>query len=401
MTAANPSERRLSRSAAFAARLKTSIGLPLVLLAALLVVVAVFRSPILFDDRTWYDENAVLLQGHAIYPVEWPPVFRQQDIYSDPSLGDVLIRVKSGAYPPAMPTLIFFLSKTTNPVRTLRRLLFALGLLLLVITYSTARVAGDRWFALLATAYVASSTLLTHSSQQIKWISIAPMISLFAASLVLHSSSESGKRVRPAYILAITLLLHVHYFCLWVIPGHLLYALVFDRQQLISRIKELSIALAAATPWYVCALPTQLDFVRRHFDNVAQLEVTAWNIPMSLVAALRRLGYDFATAAGVLPLPLKGRYLVPILLIIVWCLAKAVTSPMQGRRKLSFLAVACAGSAAAAQTLYALKEGNVVPLQPIYLSPWFPLLMIAILAGAAEIGSRSLRMIVVGTIMGG
>jgi len=371
--------------------------LPYFFLAVLLVVVAIFRSPILFDDRTWYDEEAVILQGHGISTVAWPSPFRRADVYLDPTFSAVLAAVRTGAYPPAMPATVFLFRGTTEPVRYLRSFLFTLGLALLVVAFLTAKSAGGAWFALLATTYVASSTVLTHASQQIKWISIAPPVSLIAAMLLLKPSASN--RIRLTYVLALGVLLHIHYFCLWVVPGHLLYTLMLDRDHLSRQLKEIALALAAAAPWYLFALPTQLEFVREHFDDVAQMEVSAWNAPLSFMTGVRGLGYDLATGAGLLPLPLRGRYLTPLLLIVIWCLARAVTSQVPGRKRLGILAVTCAGSAAAAQVLYAVKVGNLVPLQPTYLSPWFPLLMIGILAGASEIGVRGIRVIVMCTLV--
>src|SRR3990172_11794793 len=126
---------------------KSITRLPYFFLAVFLVVVAVFRSPILFDDRTWYDEEAVILQGHGISTVAWPSPFRRAEVYLDPTFSAVLAAVRTGAYPPAMPATVFLFRGTSEPVRYLRSFLFTLGLTLLVVTFVTARSAGGGRFA--------------------------------------------------------------------------------------------------------------------------------------------------------------------------------------------------------------------------------------------------------------
>jgi uncharacterized membrane protein len=275
-----------------------------------------------------------------------------------------------------------------------------MGLVLLACCYSTAKLAGNSWLAVLATAYVGSSTLLTHSSQQIKWNAFAQFAALLACYLLLRWQGEASLRLRVTYALAVSALLYFHYFGLWLLPGHLLYVVITMRHRLHGWLKVTVFAVLAVAPWYLYGFLDQLAFVRRHFAGVALYPLGAWNTPIGVASGLRALGYDFLQGLGFLPSPVPGRCFVLMVAIAVWCLARARASPIDGLRRLTILALACAGSGAAAQTLYAIKVGNVVPLQPHYLSPWFPLLMIAVVAGAGTISSIPLRVATLGLVVG-
>ena len=382
--------------------------LPLLLLATLLVGVVAFRAPAVFDDRTWYDETAVLLQSRAIHLSPWPATFKRADVMPDLSPGDVLSFVRVGPYPPGVPMLVYLFGHTDNPVRSLRWLVFFAGLALVALSYAVARSAGDGWLALVAATYVASSTVLTHASQQIKWTALAPLGALLAAFLVLRSPVGEADveppprrvRVRWAYILTLAVLLHTHYFCLWVIAGHLLYALVWERPRIVRTIRELAVALVCVMPWYAFALLAQLAFVRRHFQILAHRAVDAWNAPITVGSAARALGYDALVGIGVQPSSYPGRYLALLLLPAIGGLTLALRSRRPERRRLALLASACLGVAALAHTVYAAKVGNVVPLQPAYLSPWMPLTMIAVVIGVTELRQRWLRMVTVLLLVG-
>jgi hypothetical protein len=373
---------------------------PVAALVVVLLAAAWCRAPILTDDRTWDDENAVIRQANALYAVSLPPVFRSSDVRRDPSFTDMLRSVRSGAYPPALAATVYLFRGTASPIRSLRLLLFALGLALLVVGYAVSRTAGDPWLAVLATVYLAGSTVLTHSSQQIKWNAVAPLLALAAAWWMLRERPSDLPRVRPAYVAIVALLLHVHYFCIWIVPGHLLWVVLTDRPKLRRAAIEAALALALAAPWYLVALPRQLGFVRGHFDAVAHRAIDAWNAPLGVVSAGRALGYDLLVGFGGLPSPFEGRYFAPLLLIAAAGIVLALRSRAPGRFRLAMLALTCFGMAAAGQTLYAARVGNVVPLQPHYLSPWYPHLMIGAVVGLAEIGARLWRLLAAALLIG-
>lgn len=376
---------------------------PLCALAGLVAVVAVFRSPILGDERVWYDEFAVLLDGHAIpHARPWPMTFRRAELYSEPSLASVLRNLaRHDAYPPVVPIAVFLGRGASNPIGALRGLHFVLGLMLLPAAYWAARPAGGPWLALLAAAYVATSTHLTHASQQIKWIAVAPVLSTTAACLLLRLKARPRWWVRIAYILCIATLLHVHYFCVWVLAGHLLYVALAARDRLRSQIVDFAASVSLAMPWYATALPTQLRYVGAHFAAVADRAVDAWNAPFGLQVMLRALGYDLLVGVGLLPLPLRGRFLAPLLLLALLLVLGALRSPVTERRRLAWLGVCCLVTGAGGQVVYAARVGNVVPLQALYLCAWYPLLMVAVVVGAAEVRRSSLRVLAVAALVGG
>jgi hypothetical protein len=128
--------------------------------------------------------------------------------------------------------------------------------------------------------------------------------------------------------------------------------------------------------------------------------VDAWNTPIGVTSGIRALGYDLLQGLGFLPSPIPGRYLAPMLLLAFAGLVRAVTSPLDGLRRVGSLAIWCTGCGIIAQTLYAARVGTMVPLQPHYLSPWFPLLMIAVIAGGSEMGSATARVTIVGSLVG-
>jgi hypothetical protein len=260
---------------------------------------------------------------------------------------------------------------------------------------------GSPWYALLVTLYVASSVHLTHASQQIKWTAVAPLLSLAAASLLLTAVARERWWGRIGYVLCIAGLLHVHYFCVWVLAGHLLYVLVAERSRLRVQLIDSAVAVALVIPWYAFALPSQLEYVGDHFARVSNRAVDAWNAPIGLTVAIRAVGYDALVGLGLLPLPIRARFLAPLLALAGFLLLLALRSPAQaGRRRLACLAICSFLTAVAGQTAYAVRVGNVVPLQPLYLSPWFPLLMVAVISGATEFRTRSLRVLFAGVLVG-
>lgn len=381
---------------------RRALSRPAIALAALtLAIAAVPRTALLLDDRTWSDEDAVLLQGWALYDApEWPSRFQRSGVLPTPTMSRVLNTVRNGAYPPGMPLLVSSFRGSSHPVRHIRWLLFGLAMTMLVIAYRVASEAGTRWVGLLAMAYLASSPLLTHLGQQIKWSAIAPPLALISAHLLLRLDRTATWQQRAGYIVSLGLLLHVHYFCVWVIPGHALFVLSQRREEWRQRLADLTVGFLTVVPWYVWALPRQLAFVEKHFHEVARRQIDSWNAPVDAWSAAAAWGYDLASGLGFLPSPLRARYLLPFVVVCLAMVLLALISDRPRRRDVAGLALSCFAVALVAQTLYALKEGNVVPLQPTYLSPWVPLVLIAAMLGADEVRRAGVRICLVAGVLG-
>jgi hypothetical protein len=372
----------------------------LLALLLLLAVAAVLRSGALFDDRTWGDEDLTLTQAAGFE--SWAPlptVFRRSQLHLDRSLPATLTRIaRTQPYPPATTLLVMLVRDTPDPILAARLLLGLLGLSVIpIVFFATRALAGSRT-ALVAAAYVALSSPLTTSAQQVKWYASAMFLAT-VAGVLLHRISFDERDPRClwlGYAASLALLAHVHYFGGWILPGHGLVIMTTMRRRRLWQMAALATFVAVCClPWYAFGAASQAHFARDYF---AQLQAAsgaftpdgfaAWTAPLNGRTWLAATAYAAATCLGCMPSLWRTRDVLPIVLLGALFVGRALTSRNPAVRRFAMIACGPLVFAVVGQTLMAWRLGHVVPLTAQYLVLWIPLVMVTVVLGARELYSR-------------
>lgn len=375
----------------FGRRLKGRISVWAGLLGCL-ALSALFRSQALRDDRTWYDEDYVIAGSLGLsLQTEFPRVFRHSEVY-EPSLARCLTYLsQADAYPPLQYLVVYAAKNTDHPILTVRLGYGLLALSVPLVVFVMTRSVAPETAALFAAALVALSPAQALSSQQVKWYALAALAASLSAAFLFAASRSNGPLLWCSYAFANILLLHTHYFGLWVLPAHVLWVAVAGRARWGRFVLcWLGTALVCA-PWYLLGLPRQVDRVREFFQSLPVSEGHHWARPLSLANLALWHGYNWLTALGAQPSPVRSRVFLPLLAVAFWILWKACRSHEHERRDLALLGTISFCVALAAQTLYAARLGHTTPLTWPYLAHWMPLLSLAVAIGLFEV-SLSLRM---------
>lgn len=375
--------------------------LPGLLLAFALAVALWHRAPALWDDRSWFDEIYVFLESMGISFVEpWPTRYVHADLNLSPTLGNVLHHLAhDDAYPPFMHLVAWSLHGAPHPLLATRAFFVLCGLALIGVVYVVgARLAGANAGALLA-AYVALSPMLTTTGQELKWYAASPLLATLATYLLIRLGPGSrGGWV--AYVVCLLLLLETHYFCVWIVPAHAVFAW-WRRPALRGRFAlALALTVLLYTPWLVWALPQQQMYVNHQFQVVFPTwPYNSWLQPTSAKSIAASWLYTLLSMIGAEPSPVRARYLVPVAVGAVWLLGRGWLAADPRRRDFVIASVLTFGLAVVAQTAYALKLGQIIPLTATYFAPWCPLVMVAVMLGALELKAAAARAAVAGTLV--
>jgi hypothetical protein len=378
--------------------------LPVLILCLVVLIAAVLRIGTLIDDRTWGDEDYVLLEALGVSPrAPWPSQFLASQVSPTPTLSNGLANLAHGdAYPPLLTVTLFALHGFPNPILAARFLFFVVGLGVVVLVFIAARDLVGPWSAVAAAAYVALSPLLTVASQQIKWSALAPLLATLAGVLLLRCLESSSWTRWALYAAVLVLLLHTHYFCVWIVPAHAVLVGCRARHQLRRFAAMMAVAGALCAPWYLLGLPLQREYVGWYFgDFMAARAHDAWYQPLTVPAVLSSYAYTFFAGLGLQPSLVQTRYLLVLVPLILAGLVAGLRSGTERLRSLAWLGVICMGVALCAQTLYAWRLGHTTPLTASYFVPWLPLFMTAVLLGSLEIRARAVRLGLALLLLGG
>ena len=362
------------------------------LLLALTLAVAQ-RSPAVWDDRSWYDETYVFLEGMGIAYLEpWPGQFVRSNLDLSPGLGRVLHNLAHhDAYPPLVDLMVWSLRTTPHPLLALRGVFVALGLVLIAVAYRYGgRLIGTAGAACLA-LYLACSPMLTATGQELKWYAVAPLLAMLATVMLLQL--ERGRALRwSLYALTVFLLLNLHYFCLWLLPAHALFVWRFRPELRRPFAVALAAIVLALAPWAAWGLPRQLPYLRWHFETfLASLPYNSWYQPSTPRSLAGSWLYTFLAAIGWQPSPLRARYLLPVAGLAGWLLFRAARSADRVRREMALVSLATFGIALVGLTLYSMRLGQTTPLTSTYFTPWCPLLMVSLMIGVFEMERAGTR----------
>ena len=346
----------------------------------------------------------MLLEANGIHPLRaWPKQFERSQVHPATSFAAVLdLLANYDVYPPLTTAVIYGLRGLPNPIAAPRLVFLLLGVLLVVLVHDYARAVKGSGMALMAAAYVAASPLLAVTSQQLKWYAVAPFLATLAGLLLLRVTSvpTAGLRSWMAYVGAMALLFHTHYFCLWAAAAHALYVVTQSRHQLPAFLRACGAIAALCAPWYLLALPRQLDFMRWYFENLGARPHDSWYQPLTIVTTLASTTYSLLAAAGLQPSFLRVRYMLPLVVILLVCTYRCATAANQGVRRLGRLALITLAVALAAQTACAIDVKSTIPLTFGYFSTWAPLFMMCALFGAQELGRPWARHGATGILLG-
>ena len=364
-----------------------------ILLGAVLLAAVFWRMGPLIDERTWIDEDYVLIEAHGIHPLRtWPSAFVHAEVRHRASYLEVMqLLASTDVYPPLLTSILFAVPERANPIVVPRAVFLLLGLALVGLVHRvTAALKGPR-VAILAAAYVSFSPLLTVTSQQLKWFAIAPILATAAAVLLLRATSENSRSAWLGYVVAITLLFHTHYFGLWAALGGALFVFFFAPHVRSMLLRAGGAIALICAPWYVYAFPRQAEFQRWYAENLVARPYDAWFQPLNAFTALGAHAYSFLAAVGLQPSAIRVRYMLPMGLLALACAYKCVTASDDRIRRVGLLAAITLGAALAAQTAYALRVGNTIPLSANYVAPWAPLFMLTVILGAQEWSRPAMR----------
>ncbi len=374
-------------------------------LIAIALAIGVFlRVPALLDDRTWFDEDAVILAGHGIaWFRPWPQVFHRNELQIHPTVQGVLTTLACcDAYPPLVSLTVYAVHVAPNPILATRAVYFSFGLAVpLIVFFAIRSLVGSRR-ALLVAAYVTLSPLLTVTGQLIKWNAAASLLATASTILLLLLSKQPSPLRWIAYTLSMVLLVHTHYFCIWLVPVHAVWVWFQDRDSFRAFSISAAVGGLLASPWFLWGLPSQRDYVNWFFNSwLASQHYNSWYQPFSIETVMKWYAYVALAAGGLQPSPVRVRYLLPVIGVLVWCIWKALASSQQKVRSLALIGVGAFGAALFGQTVYSWRLGHVTPLTASYFTPWFPLIMVVIALGAFEIRARAIRVMILGLLVTG
>jgi hypothetical protein len=375
--------------------------LPGLLLALALGVAVWERAPALWDDRSWFDESFVFLESMGISFAEpWPVQYVRSELNLSPGLGKVFYcLIHDDPYPPFTHLVAWSFRGAPHPLLAARALFVLCGLGLIATVYVLgSRLAGPDAGALLA-AYVGLSPMLTTTGQELKWYAAAPLLATLATGLLIHLDGRS-RGGWAAYVVCLLLLLETHYFCIWILPAHALFAW-WRRPALRGRFAAaFAVTLLLYSPWLLWALPKQLLFVHHQFGDVFQTwPYNAWLQPAAPTPIAASWLYTLLAMIGAEPSPIRARYFVPLAVGAVWLLWRGGRAADPRRRDFVFASVLTFALAVAAQTAYSLKLGQTIPLTATYFAPWCPMIMIAVMLGALDLGNVRARAVVAGALV--
>lgn len=372
-------------------------------LFAILGLVVVTRSGTLLDDRTWTDEDYVLLEANGIHPLRaWPQQFHHSDVVARPRLSVVLgLLATNDVYPPVATVIIYSLRFLLNPIAAPRAVFLLIGLALILLVQRHSRSLSGAPSALVTAAYVAASPLLAVTSQQLKWFAIAPFLATVATLLVLRATGPATTAATwIAYSVTMALLLQTHYFGIWAAGGHALFVWFQHRRSWRPFLASGAGVIGLCAPWYVFGFPRQMDFSRWYFENLGSRPFDSWYQPLTSGTALASCTYSVLSVVGLQPSTIRVRYMLPLAIMALWCVYRCSTSVKPQVCRLGRVSSLCLGVAMAGQLAYSLALRNTIPLSASYFVIWAPLVMLAAMTGAREIRSGPLRSGVAALLLG-
>ncbi len=377
--------------------------LPGLLLAVALGVAVGERAPATWDDRSWFDETFVFLESMGISFVEpWPTRYVRSELKLSSGLGNVLhYLTRDDPYPPFVHFVAWSFRGAPHPLLATRTLFVLCGLALIGVVYVLgAGLAGPDAAAVLA-AYVALSPMLTTTGQELKWYAAAPLLATLATYLLIRLDARSrGGWV--GYVVCLLLLVETHYFCIWILPAHALFAWwrrpALRRQFAIAH----AMTLLLYAPWLLWALPQQQTSVHYQFDVLFRSwPYNTWLQPATSKPIAASWLYTLLAMIGAEPSPVHARYLVPVACGALWLLGRGGRAADPGRRDFVVASVLTFGVALVAQTAYSLKLGQTIPLTATYFAPWCAMIMISVMLGALELKSVRARVAVAVALVAG
>jgi hypothetical protein len=351
----------------------------------LLAATGAVRSQGLRDDRTWSDEDYVIMGTLGLYERELPRVFTHSEIYS-PSLRKCLdFLLLKTPYPPLQHVVVYAARNTRNPILAVRWVFWGLGLGVPLAVFLVAKSVSSGGAALFCMGLVAASPALTLTSQQVRWYALAPLFATAAGVLLWACCHGAKARYWGAYAGCASLLLQVHYFAALALPAHAIYVLTTAPRSW----KRFAFAWTAigllSAPWYVYALPSQLVYVQDDFLALHVAPDEPWARPVTVKDVIAWQAYDWLMSMGLQPSPLRVRFLLPALLVGLWLLWVAWNAGNTLRRGLARIGPVTFASALVGQTLYAWDVGNMTPLSWTYFVMWVPLVSLSLGIGLLQI----------------
>jgi hypothetical protein len=376
---------------------------PGLLLAFALAFVLWQRAPALYDDRSWFDEIYVFLESMGISVAKpWPARYVHAELNVSSSLGNVFDHLThEDAYPPFVHLVTWSFHGAPHPLLAARALFVLCGLALIGVVYFFGRrLVGPDAAAVLA-AYVALSPMLTTTGQELKWYALAPLLATLATFLLIDLG-PGGPGRWAGYVACLLLLVETHYFCVWILPAHALF--VWWRRPSLRRhfATAYAVVLLLYAPWLLWGLPQQQMYLRHQFDVVFPTwAYNTWLQPATPKPIIASHLYTLLAMIGGEPSPARARYLIPVAAGAVWLLWRGWFAADPRRRDLVRVSVATFAVAVVAQTAYALRLGQTIPLTATYFAPWCPLVMIAVMLGALELKNPRWRIAAASVLVGG
>lgn len=374
-----------------------------VLAALVLLLVGGLRARSITDDRTWVDEDAHLLAGFAVpWLVAGPTVFRHADLGSEPTLTSVTTNARENdGYPPVVSWTIFAMRAWPNPVLAMRSVFFVLGLALLVLVFSLVRKLLGPPAAVVALAYVGFSPELMEASQLIKWTALVPVLATAATALLLSLRQEQTTRRWAAYALTMLLLIHTHYFFVWIVPAHLAFAWWAPKPFWQAFRPRLAAIVALSVPWYLWALPSQQQWMEAYYrTHIPTWSFSSYYRLLTFKTLMAQYAYTLAAAGGFQPSPLRTRLLIPLLPLVPLGVFWAARSANASVRRWTFLAIAPYVLGLLGQTAYAWRYGNTIRLSSIYLIAWSPAVLVTLVLGIFELRRVAVRNALIAGVLG-
>jgi len=375
---------------------------PAIVVAALLAVAAFVRIDGVLDDRTWFDENYVVMESNGVrFYTPWPLQFTRSAVGLDPTLGQMLATLAQyDSYPPLVQITVFALRVVPNQILAVRGLFLVLGLALIpIVCWGLRSVMPVRWAAVVAVAVVVSP-LVTSTNQQIKWYTFAVVLGTVAGLLVLRLERDM-RWWWALYAGAMALLVHTHYFLTLLVPAHALLVLGWRRRVLQPFVLSMIIVTILALPWFLWAFPRQQALVDWFNTMVLPTMVhNAWTQPLTVGSAAVAYGYATLALVGLQPSLVASRYGLPLLAGAAWLLFAAARSKDRRERELVALALLGVGVSVIGHTAMAVRLHNVIPLKAEYFVTWVPLVLAALVVGVRQLRSPALRAGALGVLLG-
>ena len=376
---------------------------PGLLVAAALAVAVILRIDGVLDDRTWFDENYVVMESNGIlFYTPWPLHFTRSALVLHPTLGRMLATLAQyDSYPPLVQIAVFALRELPNQILAVRGFFLVLGLALVPIVYRGLRaVMPAPWRAVVAAAVVVSP-LVTSTNQQIKWYTFAVVLGTVAGLLVLRLERDARWWWWALYAGAMALLVHTHYFLTLIVPAHALFVLGWRRHVLRPFALSMIVVAILALPWFLWAFPRQQALVD-WFNTIVlpTMSYNAWTRPLTAGSAAVAYGYAALALVGLQPSPAASRYGLPLLAAAAWLLFAAARSKDRRERELVALALLGVGVSVIGHTAMAVRLHNVIPLKAEYFVTWVPLVLAALVVGVRRLRAPALRVGALAVLLG-